>query len=122
VNVTTIELIETVRSHLNTVLKPIDFDITEGPGENELDISTDDWTIHLEGAWGFIAVDEEPEESAAFLKARRAAMSEQVERAIAAADRELGGALSDALSVSADPFTLDFVAALARHHLPASPG
>lgn len=108
-------LVETVQRHLNTVLKPIDFDITDGPGENEIDISTDDWTIHLEGAWGFLAVDEEPEESAAFLKARRAAMSEPVERALAQADQELGGALSDALSVSSDPFTLDFVAALTRH-------
>jgi len=108
-------LIETIQRQLNTVLKPIDFDITEGPGENELDISTDDWTIHLEGAWGFLAVDEEPEESAEFLKARRAAMSESVEQAIADADAELGGAISDALSVSGDPFTLDFVAAIARH-------
>ncbi len=108
---------EAMQRHLGMVLKPIDFDITDGPGENEVDVSTDDWTIHLEGAWGFLAVDEEPEESAAFFKARRAAMSESVERAIAQADEELGGALSDALAISGDPFTLDFVAVLARHRV-----
>jgi hypothetical protein len=106
------KLTEVLRPHLRSVMSETEFDIT--PGEAALDISTDHWTIHLEGHGGFLAIDEEPADKAAFQVARRAVMSEKVEQALAAADRDLDGSLSEALTTSGDPFTLDFVDAIAR--------
>jgi hypothetical protein len=106
------KLTEVLRPHLRAAMSETEFDII--PGEGALDISTDHWTIHLEGEGGFLAIDEEPADMAAFRAARRAVMSEKVEQALAAADRDLGGALSEALTTSGDPFTLDFVDAIVR--------
>lgn len=104
-------IISVVRTHLLTVMHEEDFDLAPG-NDDLLDISTDHWTIHLENGSGFLAIDEEPADSAAFATSRHAVMSEKVELALAAADRELGGTLSAALAASGDPFTLDFVATL----------
>jgi hypothetical protein len=105
-------LIEVVSRHLLSVMNQTDFDVVPADDGEQLDISTDHWTLHLEGAGGFLAIDEEPIEPAAFAPARRAVMSDKVERALVAADRELDGALSTALTVSGDPFSLDFVSVL----------
>lgn len=107
-------LADVVGRHLSMVLEPSDFDIVPAADGHALDISTDHWTLHLEAAGGFLAIDEEPVDPATFAAARRAVMSERVERALAAADRELGAAISSALAVTADPFSLDFVDALTR--------
>ena len=106
---------EVVCRHLLTVMDRSDFDVVPAEGGGELDITTDHWTLHLENAGGFLAIDEEPVEPAAFATARRAVMSDKVERALAAADRELDGALTTALAASGDPFSLDFAAALTNH-------
>lgn len=103
---------EVVTKHLLTVLKPADFDITGSLDDDGLDISTDEWTIHLESGWGFLAIEDEPELPAAFAAARRKVMPEKVERALIAIDRELDGALSAALETSGDPLSLDFVPVL----------
>lgn len=103
-----------LRAHLLTVLREDDFDLAPGKHDGELDVSTDHWTIHLEGGSGFLALDDEPDDPAEFDQARRAVMSETVERALADADRELGGVLCRALSASGDPFTLALVNALQR--------
>jgi hypothetical protein len=92
---------------LRAVLDPEEYDISRGAA-GELDLSTDDWTIHLEGwptgpAW--LAIDDEPDDSAQYEAARRAVMSEAVERALAEADRAVGGALGRALEATDDPFT-----------------
>lgn len=99
---------------MHTVLDPDEFDVTEGaPGE--LDLSTDDWTLHVEDwpngpAW--LAIDDEPDDLAAYTAARRRVMSEAVERALAEADRAVDGALTRALRASGDPFTIQFATAL----------
>jgi hypothetical protein len=100
---------------LRAVLHPEEFDVTRGAA-GDLDVSTDDWTLHVEGwpdgvAW--LAIDDEPDDPADFVSARRAVMSEAVERALAAADRAVGGALTRALDASGDAFTLSFADALA---------
>jgi hypothetical protein len=105
-----------VRASLLTVMHDDDFDVAAGE-DGALDISTDHWTVHLEDGIGFLAIDDEPEEPAQFAAARRKAITERVERALAFADRELDGAISTALAASGDPFTLDFVAALSRHQV-----
>lgn len=102
-----------LRTHLQAVMREGDFDVAADAGSGTLDIATDHWTVHLEEGGGFLAIDDEPEEPARYAAARRAVMSEKVEHALALADRELGGAISSILSASGDPFTLDFVVALA---------
>jgi hypothetical protein len=106
------EIARVLRTHLLTVMDEDDFDLVIGGSDGSLDLSTDDWSIHLEHERGFLAIDDEPADAASFARSRRAVMSEAVEHALAAADVELGGALSAALTATGDPFTLDFVSAL----------
>lgn len=110
----TAQLAQALRTALLTAMEADDFDVTPGTA-GDLDVSTDDWTLRIEGwpsgvAW--LAIDEEPDDPAQYGTARRAVMSEAVEQALAALDIELGGELTRALASSSDPFTLDFVAAL----------
>jgi hypothetical protein len=110
----TAQLAQALRTALLTVMDADDFDVTLGEA-GDLDVSTDDWTLRIEGwpsgvAW--LAIDEEPDDPAQYATARRAVMSEAVEQALAARDIDLGGELTRALAASGDPFTLDFVAAL----------
>jgi hypothetical protein len=111
------DLIRLLTAELGGVLAAEDFDVTAGPAEGELAVDADDWTLHLEGrpagiAW--LAIDDEPDSPADYRTARRAVMDETVERALAAVDRQAGGALTRALIASGDPFTRDFAAALAE--------
>jgi hypothetical protein len=114
VNADTDQLAAAFSAALRTVLDPDEFDVTPGaPGE--LDVATDDWTLHVEGwpngvAW--LAIDDEPDDPAGYAAARRQVMSEGVERALAEADRAVGGALARALRASGDPFTTQFAIAL----------
>jgi hypothetical protein len=99
---------------LRTVLDPDEFDLAPGAA-GELDLSTDDWTLHVENwpagvAW--LAIDDEPDDPSGYAAARRHVMNEEVERALAEADRAVGGTLTRALQASGDPFTVDFSAAL----------
>jgi hypothetical protein len=107
------DMVRVLRAHLLSVMGEEDFDLVAGQDVETLDISTDHWTIQFESGSAFLAIDDEPAEAAQFASARRAVMSEQTERALAAADADLGGAISDALNASGDPFSLDFVAAMA---------
>ena len=113
------EFVRIVTTQLLTVMSGDEFDVVAGD-DGSLDVSTDHWTIHVESGGGFLAIDDEPEEAGQFAAARRKVMTEKVERALALADRELAGALSAALTASGDPFTLDFVAALANHRADSS--
>jgi hypothetical protein len=116
--VTLEQLATALTTALTTVLDPDEFDVALGVDSDsrELDVATDDWTLHLEG-WpdtiGWLAVDDEPEDPSHFDTARRTVMPEAVEQALARADVEVGGALSRALAASNDPFTLALVHALA---------
>jgi hypothetical protein len=105
-------LAEVIGRHLLQVYRVVDFDVVMAEGDEAVDFTTDHWTIHLERGSGFLAIDHEPDEASAYAGARREVMTEAVERAIVAADKELRGVLSAALEASRDPFTLDFVQAL----------
>jgi len=115
------DMVRILRAHLLTAMRGDDFDLVTGQDGDTLDISTDLWTIHFEAGSTFLAIDDEPAEPAQFASARRAVMSVPVEQALAAADADLGGALSNALSASGDPFTLDLVAAMAAPARPDPP-
>jgi hypothetical protein len=105
-------VIDVVNARLSAVLAESDYDLVVSDDRSELDITTDHWTIHLAGGGGFLAIDDEPAEAADYATARRRAMGEKVERELAAADRELDGAISAALTATGDPFSLDFVTAI----------
>jgi homoserine kinase len=99
---------------LRTVLDPDEFDVTPAT-TGDLDVSTDDWTLHIENwpngpAW--LAIDDEPDDASAYTAARRQVMSEEVERALAEADQAVARGLTRALQASSDPFTIGLVAAL----------
>jgi hypothetical protein len=110
----TARLAAALTAALRTVLDPDEFDVTPAPA-GALDVATDDWTLRFEDwpigpAW--LAIDDEPDDPSAYASARRRVMSEAVERALAEADRAVGGALTRALRASGDPFTVDFSATL----------
>jgi hypothetical protein len=110
------DLAEAIRTALLGAMDADDFDVAPGAA-GELDVSTDEWTLHVEGwpdgpAW--LAIDDEPDEPARYAAARRAVIPEAVEQALAGTDYEVGGALSRALAASGDPFTLDLLDALRR--------
>ncbi len=107
---------EQARERLLAVLSPDDFDATV-EDEHAIEIATDDWTLRIEdwpdGA-GWLAIDDEPDDPSEYERARRAVMSEAVERALADLDRQLGGAIVRSLIASGDPFSQDFAHALLR--------
>ncbi|MER3439369.1 MAG: hypothetical protein C4346_18240 [Chloroflexota bacterium] len=107
---------EQARERLRAVLSPDDFDVTVEDGQ-AIEIATDDWTLRIEG-WpegaGWFAIDEEPDDQAGYARARRAVMSEAVERALADIDRLLGGVIVRSLLASGDPFSQDFAQVLQR--------
>ncbi|GIW03467.1 MAG: hypothetical protein KatS3mg059_0087 [Thermomicrobiales bacterium] len=108
---------EQIRTALGMVLDQEDFDVVVEDGR-VLDVATDEWTIHIED-WpdgiGWFALDDEPDDPSEYARARRAVMSEAVERALAEVDRELGGAITRSLDSSGDPFSQDFAAALRQY-------
>ena len=111
---------------LEDVLDPDEFDAGDGGEPGQVELTTDDWTLVVaglvEGAAGvtgesaeptaWLAIDDEPADPSHYRAARRAVMDEAVERALAAADRALGGALTTALLAGGDPFSADLAAAL----------
>jgi len=88
-------------------------DQTEDPGVVE--VMADAWTLHIEVesvALAWLALDAEPESPARARFEREAVMLERDLAALIVADAALGGALRSALSVSADPLSLDLAEAI----------
>ena len=99
---------------LAPVLSEDEFEIVPDDRLRALSVSTDDWTVHIEWARdiAWLAIDDEPDDQQLYERARRAVMTEAVEAAWAAADRELGGYLVDALKRSGDAFSTAFAEAI----------
>ena len=73
------------------------------------------WTLHLEG-WpdrplGWLALDEEPEDTKELRAARIAAMGSEAMTALIQADAQLNGGIRGALIATDDPLSLDLAAA-----------
>jgi hypothetical protein len=104
-------------SALGEVLAAEQFDLVEDAA-GALEAMTDEWTLRIEG-WpdgiAYLTIDDEPGDVTEMRRARRAVMPVAVERALALADRELGGGLALALRASADPLSIDLAQALAEH-------
>jgi hypothetical protein len=107
--------VDLLTRHLHTALEADEFDLTLDPDTGEIDLSTDDWTLKIErwpGGPAWLAIDDEPDDPVDYRAARRAVMTEASERALAAANLELDGALSDTLVAGSDPFSQDLGVAL----------
>jgi hypothetical protein len=105
-----------VAVHFTAVLKEVldedEFDVVLD-SDGELNVSTDDWTVHLEDELGWIAIDEEPEKEAGYAAALSAVFPIDVLRAFNEVDRLSDGTLTGALRAGNDPLTIAFLSLLA---------
>src|SRR5215207_5051802 len=107
-----------LREAMASVHSAADFDVVLSDAGAELDVMTDEWTLHVEVGsppvvW--LALDVDPETVEEARAARQAVMRTAVDQALARADEDLGGALADALADSHDVLSLDLLAALKTH-------
>jgi hypothetical protein len=98
-------------SALKEVLEEDEFDVVLD-SDGELNVSTDDWTIHVEDwpdgpAW--IAIDEEPENEADYPAALSKVASPEILAALAKIDSQADGGLVNALVTGGDPFSQTLV-------------
>ncbi|MGH2533110.1 MAG: hypothetical protein ACRDJW_12500 [Thermomicrobiales bacterium] len=103
-------------SALSEVLQTEEFDLVEDE-TGALEAMSDQWTLWVEGWPGgvaFVTIDDEPADAdaARMREARRRVMGVAVDRALAAVDRDIGGALAAALRSSGDPLSGDLALAL----------
>lgn len=94
---------------------PEEYDLVPAPATRELDLVTDEWTLHLE-RWpegiAFLAIDDEPADRIGYAAARTHALGERGLRTLTALNAALGGTLVAALRRSGDPFAIDLADAL----------
>lgn len=89
---------------LKEVLDEEEFDVVLD-SDGELNVSTDDWTIHLEDDLGWFAIDEEPEKEADYPAALGKVLPPDILAAFAEVDKQSGGELLNALVTGSDPFS-----------------
>lgn len=80
-------------------------DVVATPGNNEVEVQGDDWTLVLEGwplATAWIALDESPSSQSERRAALEAAIGSRELSALRDADRQLAGTLTAALADSGD--------------------
>ena len=109
------DIVNVLEIALQSVLSEDDVDIVPDEDAQTLDISTDDWTVHLELApkpLAWLAIDDEPNSAAGYEAARKAKMSVEVEAAFAQANARLEGMLASLLRDSHDPFSRHFASVL----------
>ena len=111
------DVVAALRSALSAGESEDEFNISVNDETGAIECATDDWTLLIEGvpdgnplAW--MAIDEEPENEAGFLRARRGAINPAEEAALRQVDSTLGGLLTQALAASEDPFSQHVAASL----------
>jgi hypothetical protein len=100
------EIAEALQAEFDDRLEAVDFDLTFEGGE--IDIATDDWTMHLEAGSGWIAIDNEPEDDSGYAIALRDAFQSREIEAIRAANDAVDGAIGELLAGSGDPLSAAF--------------
>jgi hypothetical protein len=101
------EIAAALRSELDARLDAVDFDLVDKG--DEIDVATDDWTLHLDARTGWIAIDNEPEDEAAYGTSLRDAFQLREIEAIRAANAAVDGAIAALLEKSGDPLSAVFV-------------
>lgn len=109
-----VKIVYAVSGALKPVLGEGEFETVPDGRERVLEVSTDDWTMHIEWERGiaWLAIDDEPNDPAEFEQARRSVMSEAVVQAWGLVNIELSGFLADALTRSHDAFSIAFARAI----------
>ena len=111
-----VRMMQAISAALKPVLGEAGFDAGLDGRTQAMDVSTDDWTVHVESersvAW--LAIDEEPDDPEKYDQTRRAVMGEAEEEAWRSINDELGGFLVDALTRSGDPFSIAFATAISE--------
>jgi hypothetical protein len=97
---------------LKEVLDEEEFDVVLD-SDGELNVSTDDWTVHLEDEIGWIAIDDEPDKEADYAAALKSVFPIDVLRAFNEVDQQSEGELIGALRAGNDPLTREFLSLLA---------
>jgi hypothetical protein len=106
------ELTAAVERALLTVLAVEDFELTESFDGKGIDVSGDDWTWHVEDDFSYLAIDDEPNEAAAYPAAIVKNLTGPVIAALQEIDAPVRIVLCDLLAASGDPVSLAFVGLL----------
>lgn len=103
------DLTSTIERALLTVLDLEDFELTESFDSKGIDVSGDDWTWHVEDDLSYLAIDDEPDDPAAYPAAIEKNLTAPVISALQQIDAPTRIVLCDLLAVSGDPISLAFV-------------
>lgn len=103
------DLTSTIERALLTVLDLEDFELTESFDGKGIDVSGDDWTWHVEDDLSYLAIDDEPDDPAAYPAAIEKNLTAPVISALQQIDAPTRIVLCDLLAASGDPISLAFV-------------
>lgn len=103
------DLTSTIERALLTVLDLEDFELTESFDSKGIDVSGDDWTWHVEDDLSYLAIDDEPDDPAAYPAAIEKNLTAPVISALQQIDAPTRIVLCDLLAASGDPISLAFV-------------
>ncbi len=115
------DLATTIEQALLTVLDVEDFESTPGFERVGVDVSGDDWTWHIEDDGAWLAIDDEPDDPAAYATAIEKNLTEPVLAALRDIDPAILVVLSELLAASGDPISLAFVDLLRRNRSQEEP-
>jgi len=108
------DLATMIEQALLTVLDVEDFESTPGFEGTGVDVSGDDWTWHIEEELAYLALDDEPDDPAAYETAIEKNLTEPVLAALRDIDPATLIVLSNLLAASGDPISLAFAGLLRR--------
>ena len=93
-----------------------DFDLEPDVETGTIEVTTDDWTLTIEGIPGkliaYLSIDNEPDEESEYVQTLHDVFRATERAALSEANDELSGAISTALDASGDPFSQHLAAAL----------
>ncbi len=107
------DLATMIEQALLTVLDVEDFESTPGFEGTGVDVSGDDWTWHIEEELAYLALDDEPDDPAAYETAIEKNLTEPVLAALRDIDPATLIVLSNLLAASGDPISLAFAGSCA---------
>jgi hypothetical protein len=103
------DLTAAIERALLSVLELEDFELTESFDGKGIDVSGDDWTWHVDGDFSYLAIDDEPDDAAAYAVAIEKNLTTPVITALQEIDPATRIVLCDLLAASGDPISLAFV-------------
>ncbi len=102
------ELTAIIEQALQTVLGIEEYESTESFDGQGIDVSGDDWTWHVEDAFSYLAIDDEPEDECEYPAAIERNLTAPVIEALRGIDPAILVVLADLLAASRDPLSISF--------------